>query len=148
VKAYDLNPTTVHEQRELLRVVMCVGIGDSVEFGEEVKRYPPGTSLTVIRADMIGFADDNRGVDYCIDVYSHKGIWERFVHVCYDPAWKIDRATGIILERPSEPHAVSDADMIAAERTKFEAEREKRRVILARRARRGQGKATRTATDH
>lgn len=84
------------EVRETIRVVIGAGVGDPVSLGEEVARFAPGTSLTVVRAEMVRVAMANRGCDVAIDVFCHKVIWERVVSTCYAEGLKVTAGTGVI----------------------------------------------------
>ncbi len=139
-------PTTVREAREQLRVVTGVTMADPVELGEEVARFPPKTSHTVVMREALRHALAAPGLDVCADVFSHKGIWERFAHLCIDPAWKVDPATGIILDRPLEPTGI--ADIGASTRSAFERDRAKREAAAKRDLNRGTKRQDRTASDH
>lgn len=140
--------TTVQQAlREYLRLVEGVGMADPVDAGEELQRYPPGTSLTVVRRDLVRLAMASRGVDYSIDCFCHRGIWERFVSVRYEPGWEVDPATGIISGKPVESPTPGDAATIARDREIFEGERAKRQAA-ARRGKGGPSRAKGTAENH
>lgn len=153
MSATPLTPPTVPaaqraDVREEIRIVICAGMCDPIELGEEVARFPPGTGLDVVRLEMIRIADESRGVDVSVDVFCHKLIWERFVSVCYEPGWKIDPATGIILERDEPVADMTAADLARLERGRFEHERARRVTAQKRRENRGHGKVEKTATSH
>ncbi len=133
---------------ETLRVVLGVSIADPVELGEEVARYEPGTGLDVVRRELVRLAMESRGVDFCIDVYSHKGIWERFAHVCYDVSNEIDPATGVILNRTECDTDRTPAELIESEKARFEHDRAKRAAQTKRAANRGQKVDQKSATNH
>ena len=122
--------TTVQQALvETLRIVECAGPRDPCEIGEELARFPRGTGLNVVRAELIRLAMESRGVDYSIDCFCHRGIWERFVSVRYEVGWEIDPATGIILlGRTEEKAASGPAELVERERLVFEHERAKRQA--------------------
>jgi hypothetical protein len=124
-------------------------MNDPVELGEEVARYEPGTSLTAVRLDVIRLASESRGVDFAVDVYSHKGIWERFVHVCYTERDEIDPQTGWILNPETVKQTErTPAEVIAAEKERFEHDRAKRERQAKAAANRGQKTEAKSATNH
>lgn len=139
--------TTVQaEFVESLRVVACAAVGDGIDEGEEIARFPRGTSLAHVRKLLVEQAESNRGVSFAADVFTHKGVWERFVSVCYEPHWAIDKATGIILEGRAAP-TDTVAAFVSREREAFERERGKRVSVHNRRARAAE-KYVKTGSDH
>lgn len=131
---------------ECVRVVACAALGDSVDEGEEIARFPAGTELQTVRRTVIANALASRGVPYSADVFTHKGVWERFLTVRYEPSWMVDEATGIILEGRTE-RPESDEAALAREREAFERERAKRNALQSRRARAAE-KYTKSGSDH
>lgn len=134
-------PTTVTKPaRETYRLMMGAAISDPAETGELVQEYPPGTPFSRIQADARRLAHELRGVDVVVDVFCHKEIWERFFAVCYEPGWKVDLDTGIILERPGEKAESDEPELkgsVAAARDHFEHERARRKAAHNRATNRG-----------
>lgn len=142
--------TVQNELVETLRLVECAGPRDSCDIGEELARFPPGTGLAVVRRELIRLAMENRGVDYSIDCFCHRGIWERFVSVRYEEGWEIDPETGIILSGRTEPEpeTVNRAAIFKRERLAFEYDRAKRQAAHNRATGRTASKDKRSATNH
>ena len=140
--------------REELRIVECVGMSDPIDHGEPVAEFPPGTGFSVIQTVLVELAMANRGVDYSVDVFSHKAIWERFASVRYEAGWTVEPVTGIILSRgdsgpgPDARAELKPAEVIEQERAHFEKDRARRLAAASREVNRAQKPTKRTAQDH
>lgn len=132
---------------ETIRIVECASMRDSTEIGEEIARFPAGTSLDTVRAELVRLAMENRGVDYSADVFCNRGIWERFASVCYRSDWEIEPETGIILSGRNEVLVGSISSSVERDRAIFEHERKKRTASHNRAAGRTK-KAEITAENH
>jgi len=134
-----------------MRIVEGVGMRDPVSAGEELARYAPGEDFSAIRAEVVRLASENRGVDYSIDVVNSLGfqpMWCRFLSVSYEAGWIVTPRTGIIESKPEVRSPRSVGELVATDRAKFEAARDKAKTKHARQQNRGQGKAAKTATNH
>lgn len=142
--------TTVQQELvEVIRVMEGVRMRDSIEAGEEITRFPRGTSLDAVRAELIRLAMASRGVDYSADCFCQKGIWERFISLRYQAGWEIDPATGTILTDREQKVTETAASITERERLAFEAERLKRQRAHDRAASRGKNDSRkRTAENH
>lgn len=134
-----------------MRIVEGVALRDPTELGEEVARFPPGSAMGDVHAELVRLASANRGVDYSVDVVNSLGfspLWQRFLSACYEPEWIVEPRTGIIESKPEQLAKRSVADHVAVERAKFDGARAKAKAKHARAAGRSQPKAAKTATNH
>lgn len=131
---------------EVVRVVACAELGDSIEAGEEIGRFPAGTDLQKVRRFTLAHAVGSPGVSYSLDVFSHKGVWERFATIRVEPGTTVDPDTGIILEgRATE--CIGDESALKLEREAFDRARAARNSQHKRRATAAE-KYEKTGSDH
>lgn len=129
------------------RMVICAGLLDSIDAGEEVERFAPEVSFAELTKLGRQYALANRGVDVSLDrVNNFKGTWERFWSVCYKAGWTVDPITGWVDK--NEPEPVIDRSLaVNRERDRYAKERKEKKAKAAARLIKKAAPKTGTDTD-